>query len=56
MTSEEASRERMRLWNELRPLLVRGLGYEGAAEWLLFASAQMRTAAKRAETPAERTP
>jgi hypothetical protein len=47
MTSEQASRERERLWRELKPLLVRSLGREGAAEWLAFAAEQMLRDAAR---------
>ncbi len=47
MTSEQASRERERLWRELKPLLIRSLGREGAAEWLTFAGKQMSIEAQR---------
>jgi hypothetical protein len=40
MTNAEASRERVRLWGELKPLLRRSLGARGAAEWLAFAALQ----------------
>jgi hypothetical protein len=40
MTNAEASRERTRLWSELKPLLRRSLGSRGAAEWLAFAAIQ----------------
>lgn len=40
MTPIEASRERTRLWSELKPLLRRSLGARGAAEWLAFAAIQ----------------
>lgn len=42
-----SSRERERLWAELKPLLVRSLGREGAAEWLAFAAEQMLREAQR---------
>ena len=47
MTSEQASRERERLWRELKPLLVRSLGRDGAAEWVAWAAEQMRLEASR---------
>lgn len=47
MTSEEAMAERLRLWVALKPLLVRSLGYIGAAEWLEFAAAWMRAEERR---------
>lgn len=47
MNATEASRERSRLWSELKPLLVRSLGRDGAAEWLAFAAIQMRKDADR---------
>jgi hypothetical protein len=40
MTNAEASRERTRLWSQLKPLLRRSLGARGAAEWLAFAALQ----------------
>jgi hypothetical protein len=40
MTYAEASRERTRLWSELKPLLRRTLGVRGAADWLAFAALQ----------------
>lgn len=47
MTSEQASRERERLWREFKPLLVRSLGAEGAVEWLEFAARQERLKLQR---------
>lgn len=47
MTHDQASRERERLWRELKPLLIRSLGRQGAAEWLSFAGAQMSREAER---------
>lgn len=47
MTADEASRERVRLWAALKPLLVRSLGAEGAAEWLAFAAKQVSLEAQR---------
>lgn len=42
-----ASKERARLWSELKPLLIRSLGREGAGDWLQFAGSQMHVEAKR---------
>lgn len=53
MNADEASRERERLWRELKPLLVRSLGRVGAAEWLSFAGQQMAIEAKRVAQPVE---
>lgn len=47
MTANEAAAERARLWAALKPLLVRSLGREGAAEWLAFAAQQMNLEAQR---------
>jgi hypothetical protein len=46
MTDAE-SRERVRLWTELKPLLERTLGVEGSAHWLAFAARQQMNKAKR---------
>lgn len=47
MDAMEASKARQRLWADLKPLLIRSLGHEGAADWLLFAGQQMHLEAKR---------
>lgn len=47
MDAITASKERARLWGELKPLLIRSLGREGAADWLEFAGRQMHVEAKR---------
>ena len=46
MTDAE-SRERVRLWTELKPLLERSLGVEGSAHWLAFAARQQMNKARR---------
>lgn len=46
MTDAE-SRERVRLWTELKPLLERTLGVEGSAQWLRFAAMQQINKARR---------
>ena len=53
MNADQASRERERLWRELKPLLVRSLGYTGASEWLHFAGQQMGLEAQRVARPLE---
>lgn len=47
MDALTASKERARLWSELKPLLIRSLGREGAGDWLQFAGQQMHVEAKR---------
>jgi len=56
MTNSEASKARAELWAKLKPLLIRSLGREGAADWLDHSAAVMRAEAKREriETPLER--
>lgn len=56
MNNEQASNERVRLWRELKPLLVRSLGYEGAAEWMHFAGNQLGIEARRKAQPIEAFP
>lgn len=56
MTADQASRERERLWRELKPLLKRSLGPAGAAEWMRFAADQVEREAIRAMQPLEAFP
>jgi hypothetical protein len=49
MDAMTASKERARLWRELKPLLIRSLGREGAADWMDFAGKQLRIEAERIE-------
>jgi len=62
MDAIEASKARSRLWSELKPLLRRTLGAEGAVDWLQHAADQERIYARRCEhnvielKPAEWTP
>lgn len=49
MNAIEASKERARLWTELKPLLIRSLGRRGAGDWLLFAGQQLHVEAQRQE-------
>lgn len=50
MSTIEASRERTRLWSELKPLLRKSLGARGAAEWLAFAAIQEAKHADKIES------
>lgn len=49
MDAITASKERARLWSELKPLLIRTLGLPGAGDWLLFAGQQLHAEAQRQE-------
>lgn len=56
MDAMTASKERTRLWREMKPLLVRSLGRDGAADWLEYAGQQMRIDAQRSKRPIELKP
>jgi len=47
MDAMTASKERARLWRELKPLLIRSLGRDGAADWMDFAGKQLRLESDR---------
>ncbi len=49
MDAITASKERARLWADLKPLLIRSLGRRGAGDWLTFAGHQMHIEAERQE-------
>lgn len=49
MDAITASKERARLWSELKPLLIRTLGRRGAGDWLEFAGQQLHAEASRQE-------